>query len=112
MFNRFHNPRAMRPFYEPLVYTSDKLPGFRMVVNGCVMHGAPDSQSAGHPLATSVADPWTVSFDPFDVAAVKFREGDRLERVGKGADDLTVQEIIRDDAFVICVCTAKMRSPL
>jgi len=102
-------PGFFQPFAEPLKWIQDKAPHRTGTFSAVVLHGAPDSQNAGHPLGSLVADPWTVHVSR-DVALVAdIRVGDRLCRVGIGAEVLTVQQISRDESGWIVVCTSNER---
>ena len=108
--NPFANPHAFAPIMEPLKWTQDKAPHRTGSFSAAVLHGAPDSRSAGHPLGAMVADPWTVQV-PLDVALVAdIKTGDTLSRVGIGAEVLTIQQIGRDDAGWWLVCSVRERA--
>ena len=106
---KFDNPHAFAPMAEPLKWEQDKAPHRTGTFRAVVLHGAPDSQNAGHPLGPIVADPWAVHV-PLSVALVAdIRVGDRLCRVGIGAEVLTVQQIGRDDSGWLLVCSVRER---
>ena len=106
---KFDNPHAFAPMTEPLKWEQDKAPHRTGTFSAVVLHGAPDSQNAGHPLGPIVADPWAVHV-PLSVALVAdIRVGDRLCRVGIGAEVLTVQQIGRDDSGWLLVCSVRER---
>lgn len=106
----FTSDAAFEPFLEPLKWVQDKPPHRSGLVSGVVLHGAPDSQGAGHPLAQVVADPWMVSVPLHTAIVADIRVGDRLQRVGIGAEVLTVQAISHDDSGWLLTCTANERS--
>ncbi len=106
---KFENPHAFAPMAEPLKWEQDKAPHRTGTFCAVVLHGSPDSQNAGHPLGSIVADPWAVSV-PLSVALVAdIRVGDRLRRIGIGAEVLSVQQISRDDSGWLLVCSVRER---
>ena len=100
---------AFAPASEPLKWTQDKAPHRTGTFNAVVLHGAPDSQNAGHPLGAIVADPWTVHVSLDTALIADIRVGDRLSRVGIGAEVLTVQQVCREDSGWILVCSVNER---
>lgn len=105
----FCNPRAFAPMLEPLKWVQDKAPHRSGTFCAAVLHGAPDSQNAGHPLGSIVADPWGVQVPLGTALVAEIHVGDRLHRVGIGAEVLTVQQISRDDSGWLLICSVNER---
>lgn len=108
---KFDNPYAFGNLIEPLKWRQDKSPHRVGVFRGVVLHGAPDSQNAGHKLGALVADPWVVNVSCRTALVADVAVGDTLTRVGIGAEVLTVQQIARDESGWWLVCTANVRAP-
>lgn len=103
---------SFRAFEEPLVWRQDKAPHMTGTFSGVVLHGAPDSQSAGNTLSPQLADPWTVTVERHVALIAGIKVGDTLKRVGIDAETLTVQQIARDAMGWLLTCTANERPPL
>lgn len=112
MSPKFDNPYAFGKLTEPLKWRQDKSPHRVGVFGGVVLHGAPDSQNAGHPLGALVADPWVVNISYRTALVADVAVGDTLTRVGIGAEVLTVQEIAQDESGWILVCSANEKGAL
>lgn len=110
MINFDHN-RAFAPLTEPLHWRQDKSPHKCGTIHGVVLHGAPDSQNAGHPSAAIVADPWTVTVAEKYALVADAVIGDTLRRIGIRGETLTIQQIARDESGWVLTCTANERPP-
>ena len=100
---------AFTPLAELVKWRQDKAPHLEGSFNAVVLHGSADSQNAGNPLGTIVADPWTVHVALETALVAEIRVGDRLERSGAGGEVLTVQQVSRDDSGWVLVCSANER---
>lgn len=101
--------RALRPLSETLAWRQDRAPHKRGSFRAVVLQGAVDGETAGHPRGSVPADEWTVHL-PYAVAlAAEIAPGDTISRLGLGAEELAVQEVVPTPTGYLFRCTAKMR---
>lgn len=103
--------KAFAPMGEMLAWRQDKAPHKRGSFRAVVLHGESQSESAGASRGAVAADPWTVHVPQGVALAAEIATGDTLSRLGLAAEELTVQQITRDETGWVLRCTAKMRSP-
>jgi len=109
---KFDNPRAFAPMAEPVKWRQDAAPHRSAMMRAVVTRGVVESQSAGPSVARITGDVWTVHVRIGEALVDGICVGDTIERVGIGAEVLTVQQIVKDDAGWWIACTADERSPL
>lgn len=107
----FENERAFAPLAEPVKWTSDAAPRRAGTFRAVVTRGAVDSSAAGPALGPIVGDVWSVHASRRVALCASIKVGDTVERVGIGAERLTVQRIIAGDSGWWLLCTADERAP-